>query len=1506
MAHPYSISSDPMRDPNRRDPERQDSGLYSIASDPMQPPDPLGHIASDPLRPGAPGLQTGLFHDPIRQAQREAQRPEVPYSISSDPMRDPSRKASDVLNELAPVPSEITPEDERGLMSSAAEATIGGLSALGNILDIPGSMVRDTLALENPLDQLAPWNWTTHHGRVTGRELLTKYGLTDPNDPDSWEGADFAGFGAEVLLDPLTWVTGGLLAGARAGLSGGGKIVRNMGKLSTLPDIAAQLPRNIRAGGKYIGPREAKRMTLKEFLDDRATAISMIPETGLNAGLSVRARKAALRNLAEETAGESIRHTRKAAQAAGEVAAREAGEQAVTAAVRSGADDAGQLAAREAAERAAWEPGGIASLTRKRVLRDKGGKAIVNAELNKPLGGDLQFGVPFGPEIGRPVNLFGDRFAKGADKLGRYVSESTVGQVASMGFESAVGGRFGKYAQQAMRASRHFEDASSQKVYQHIQGLSHGMDEGKSIFNEFFGEDIARWHAGVDPSTVNRELSVGDIMRTEDMGANGRLMGVDDQGQYMLRIENPENGAWQMVSKPIADPLSARVAVAGSDEAARYTDALVEDALNSFMGASSEIGFEKALDSWFMGDVFDRLGYSGRRGRIRLIDRPRGATTAHGLRPLSPEQYGRLDSTVNDFVSKAHVAADALRDDLVSRGVPIGDVYDTATEFLYYPRRATPETLERLGHPNVERNFLGDVTEGAARGAEGKVRDFNFLTDTALGRTQVTAKVPKHVLERMYNDKRIIDAAGSNDEIAREIGVIIEADPEYSKYLNPEFSKDSVKEMADQAAQGLPNRAVIDNAKSRHARAIGESVQGHRGHGNVYTPDMVTVFAKHASQMNAKRSLLDGAFATLATAARAGSPDGATVAKALKGLGLDIKVVGTKTVVGKEADTVLNIYGGESLKHLARKMSIPATEQNLRRLAEMNVPEDLVKQFAGTHLATQPESLKSLLKVIDTATAQFKANVTLPFASFGMRNLMSGQFVNISSGEIRNARDFADYLAAVSDAGKMRANPTGKEWVRWMEEIQAEGFVEGRHHFQDVPRIGSNRPAFAERGVQRSSPGGMFRGADETLLGEGSAIRTLIDPREWLPNLQRRYGEAAEHVAARPHIGKGYTGATQPLGAKATLGRSRAALRTGLGAGSDFNRHVEFTNRVPMYLYLRRKGLSATEASSRVRDLQFDYGRLAPFEKSVMRRAVPFYAFTRKMGPLFLSTLAERPGGLMGMTIRGSRLASEDKGAILPEYIGGQTTIPSEWLGMKPQEEGAVSFITGLGLAHEDPISYLSGLGPLGRGDVTKAGRRTFHEIMRRTNPLFKGPLEYLTGHSFFQTGPGGTGRALSDMDPVLGRIGSNVRQGVTGTKQFGKPDPAFGSPLLEAAVSSSPMSRYATTLRQLTDPRKDLGEKALNFLTGIRTTTLSPYQQDYAAKQAFEEIAKEGGFGGEYKQPYIDRYKLLELLRDGKIGEEEFRQGLLMQGYYKALNKKRRGGREEDKLRRLDAIAAG
>lgn len=108
------------------------------------------------------------------------------------------------------------------------------LQAIGNAMDLPGSMVRDTLTLNNPLDQLLdPFG---DSNRTSGAQMLEGLGM----DP----GHSILGTVLEMGLDPATYLGAGLatrgakalgLAGkARAGIAGARHALQSVSSPSNL------------------------------------------------------------------------------------------------------------------------------------------------------------------------------------------------------------------------------------------------------------------------------------------------------------------------------------------------------------------------------------------------------------------------------------------------------------------------------------------------------------------------------------------------------------------------------------------------------------------------------------------------------------------------------------------------------------------------------------------------------------------------------------------------------------------------------------------------------------------------------------------------------------------------------------------------------------------------------------------------------------------------------------------------------------------------------------------------------------------------------------------------------------------------------------------------------------------------------------------------------------------------------------------------------------------------
>lgn len=126
------------------------------------------------------------------------------------------------------------------------------LQAIGNVLDLPGSMVRDVLTLRNPLDQLlSPFS---QDDRTSGQQMIEDY----TGSP----GHSMIGTLLEMGLDPMTYLGAGLATkGAKAlGLGGkaktayqaakgyGGKAASAFGSLDDARATLGAIPGQVRSG----------------------------------------------------------------------------------------------------------------------------------------------------------------------------------------------------------------------------------------------------------------------------------------------------------------------------------------------------------------------------------------------------------------------------------------------------------------------------------------------------------------------------------------------------------------------------------------------------------------------------------------------------------------------------------------------------------------------------------------------------------------------------------------------------------------------------------------------------------------------------------------------------------------------------------------------------------------------------------------------------------------------------------------------------------------------------------------------------------------------------------------------------------------------------------------------------------------------------------------------------------------------------------------------------------
>jgi hypothetical protein len=106
------------------------------------------------------------------------------------------------------------------------------------------------------------------------------------------------------------------------------------------------------------------------------------------------------------------------------------------------------------------------------------------------------------------------------------------------------------------------------------------------------------------------------------------------------------------------------------------------------------------------------------------------------------------------------------------------------------------------------------------------------------------------------------------------------------------------------------------------------------------------------------------------------------------------------------------------------------------------------------------------------------------------------------------------------------------------------------------------------------------------------------------------------------------------------------------------------------------------------------------------------------------------------------------------------------------------------------------------------------------------------------------------------------------------RPSPVKTDPLVEQVLSNSPISRYLTSIRTATDPRKSALEKAVNLLSGARITTISPASSDAILRERISVLAKDLG-AREFTSTYVPD-DVLERLPPAKRQEAESLKAML------------------------------
>lgn len=173
------------------------------------------------------------------------------------------------------------------------------------------------------------------------------------------------------------------------------------------------------------------------------------------------------------------------------------------------------------------------------------------------------------------------------------------------------------------------------------------------------------------------------------------------------------------------------------------------------------------------------------------------------------------------------------------------------------------------------------------------------------------------------------------------------------------------------------------------------------------------------------------------------------------------------------------------------------------------------------------------------------------------------------------------------------------------------------------------------------------------------------------------------------------------------------AFETSREAG-DF---IDQVNRFALYKWARDKGATAEQAAAKVREVQFDYTNLAPFEQNVLTRLIPFYRWMRNNIPFQIQQFINDPRKYAN--VNKARLNAQEAVGLdeetMPDYMKESFAVPVY---------GSEATGTGKTLGLNLPLA-----------DLTKLNDPLKVIIDALSAPL-KVPLELGVNRSFFRNKP--------------------------------------------------------------------------------------------------------------------------------------------------------------------------
>ena len=1422
----------------------------------------------------------------------------------------------------APAAQQSAP-DEQSLMGSVANAGLSGLGAVGNFIDVPGSMFRDTIGLlstgdwdkYNPFDQLL--TPTTSENRNYGRDMLSDAGILNPNKEtgmsgwldDPMEGVrDMVGFGFDVLTDPLSWMTGP----ARS-LTVGGELAKQSGVMGRLGKVA----------GKGVGPRVGRmRHTLGDLMEGASTAE--------RAGVEQLAAKQGV-NLADhlnQPLGGAMGFGMPLSNNASIVFGKAGG---IGETLAGGMDAAGR------AMRYGKIPGTQVSP----------GQHV--ARMFSPKAGGLHT-----PE----VSPYAERGEYARELIHQGVRAETAKKFTTLfkkgaiDDESAMLGRM--HAEGVLDMERLAKEAPEAAEKAAVYGevlesfTKRGgiTDEAQTLLDQLDGKAIA---SQIDTNPNHVTPQVERILKKNgiDVGKSSKAA-TGESAPSIVRAATGEIESFGGIPVVKAGPIGSSTGMGSGYNPGKqqieigpthinasegnileflhhehrhheFEALLTDEQRNLWHNLGADPGVQdfmikeygiKVSGNGLGGDEIRAFGLNPSRvGKQAVQVDPDSIPDIIAVTHHQEQQLGRNASNVDDLIGELRnkVADDSfpgLFDQATSFGRKINDFADPAgidyfprefvevitnkanqlprEQYLRGLRKGTEEFRKVISDPKMYEGSVEDAVAyfKATYGKElesvfpvnplGRTKDHagNAGAAKATGSAQGSPSVSKviidsqeqiaehtealseagrqfrhgeidgatfahqkQIIESQLDDlRRKIDSGHRSSEALGRSTTVTQSNPRgTSRPANAAADLERIR--SGQAASATKAEAHSQAALAREQQ-IQELVHQIQ---TKYTPSQRASGGFGGNPLldaqNAKIGMQIG-IAKSASFIEALSEHATPIMQYDRALGQSISV---GEAIGKAGMEEITEQGGALFKFgeaVGEKIGIDhRTTAGQQQLRAMRVPEriadDIVRLVKGDDIKSVAGPMSSLY---DQATNIFKVGV-LSWPARIVRDFTSSQAMNVLTGNWSASASKGMHTLLAGGVADFTKIPVIRKMMQEQGMLAtAENSTEMMRQLLYTHRLHSS--SVGAQGV--SEVAGDISGMGPSQAADISSEFAGRDPLSpFRPSTFNAGAKALSLEAINPLGIRGVGGRTQTTFKPAAIAERASRYTDSMGRGVSFVANLE-------------RGVDVTVAKRIANASQVNYlpESFTATERAYLKKAFPFYSFSSRMAKFVTKELVERPGGKLGQSIRGQNQTTQQDEP-LPEHISQTASIP-----LGESEDGSQRFLSGLGLMHEVPMSYFGGgvRGALAQG-------------ASQLNPLAKAPIEWAAGESFFQRGPGG-GRELSDMDPTVGRLLTNL--GIQDETPSGKASPLLGSQGLEFLIGNSPLSRAASTARTLTDKRKYKGGPfpgsmaALNTLTGLRVTDVSQAARDAVLRETMD--AEDRAMGArQFTQTYFSKADIEE-----------------------------------------------